>query len=75
MGRETMEIANRRRRSSLEPRRNPSIDDEPYVRSTNQKHQDEALDETYAAVLLDSANDTRIKSNCSPELSLELEPS
>jgi hypothetical protein len=37
-------------------------------------HQDKALDETNAAVLSDSADDTRIGSNCSPELSPELQP-
>jgi hypothetical protein len=64
----TMVEAHRRRRSSPEPRRNPSIDDGPEVGSTNQKHRDEALDETHAAVPSDSANDAWIESNCSPEL-------
>jgi hypothetical protein len=40
----------------------------------NQKNRDEALDETNALVPFDSADDVRIRSNCSPELSLELEP-
>jgi hypothetical protein len=31
-------------------------------------HRDEALDEKNAAVLLDSADDARTGSNCSPEL-------
>jgi hypothetical protein len=65
-----MEFAHRRGRSSSEPRRKLSIDDESEVRSTNLKHQDEAFDETNAAVLSDFANDARIESNCS----LELEP-
>jgi hypothetical protein len=73
-GRETMEFAHWRRRSSPEPRRNPSIDDEPEVISMNGKHRDEALDEENIVVLLDFANDTQIESNCSQELSLELEP-
>jgi hypothetical protein len=38
------------------------------------KHQDDALDETNATVLLDFANSARIESNYSPELSPELEP-
>jgi hypothetical protein len=59
-----------KRRSSLEPRRKSPIDGEPEVGSTNQKYRDEALDETNAAVLSDSANDAQIKSNCS----LDLEP-
>jgi hypothetical protein len=32
----------------------------------NRKHRDEAHDETTTTVLSDFANDTRIKSNCSP---------
>jgi hypothetical protein len=63
-----MEFAHWRRRISLEPRRNPLIDGELEAGSTNQKHQDEALDETNTAVLSDFANDARIESNCSPEL-------
>jgi hypothetical protein len=59
---------------SLEPRRKPLIDGDSEVRLTNRTHQDEALDETNAAVLSDSADDARIGSNCSPELSPELEP-
>ena len=39
----------------------------------NRKHWDKALDETNASVLSDFANDTRIESNYSLELSLELE--
>jgi hypothetical protein len=64
--------------TSTGPRTNSSIDNEPSVGSTNQKHQDEALDEMNTAVPSDSTDDTRIKSKCSPELSpelsLELEP-
>jgi hypothetical protein len=52
-----------------------SIDGEPEVQSTNQKYQDETLNETNAAVPTDSANDVRIKSNCSSESSTELKPS
>jgi hypothetical protein len=65
---EKIEFAQRRRRPSPEPRRNPLIDNEPYVRLMNQKHWDEALDETNTTVLSGFANDTRIESNCSPEL-------
>jgi hypothetical protein len=57
-----------KRRSSLEPRRKSPIDGEPEVGSTNQKYRDEALDETNATVLSDSANDAQIESNCSPDL-------
>jgi hypothetical protein len=46
-----MEKTHRRRRPSSEPSRNSSIDGEPEVRSTNKKHQDEALDEMNATVL------------------------
>jgi hypothetical protein len=35
----------------------------------------EALDETNIVVPLNYANDAQIESNCSPELSLELQPS
>jgi hypothetical protein len=56
------------RRPSLEPRRKPSIDGDSEVRSINQMHCDEALDETNAAVPSDSADDVWIGSNCSPEL-------
>jgi hypothetical protein len=38
------------------------------VESTNRKHWDEPLDGTNIAVLLNSANDVRIESNCSLEL-------
>jgi hypothetical protein len=44
------------------------------VQSTNRTRPDEALDETNAAVPSDSADDARIGSNCSPDLSPELEP-
>jgi hypothetical protein len=57
-----------------EPRRNPSIESEPEVGSVNRKHQGEALNEMNASVLSDFTNDARIESNCSSELSLELEP-
>jgi hypothetical protein len=39
----------------------------------NRKHRDKALDETNAAVLLDSADEAQFESNCSPDLSPELE--
>jgi hypothetical protein len=65
----TMEVSHRRRRPSPEPRRNPSIDVDSEVRSTNRTRLDDALDETNAAVLSDSIEDARIGSNCSPELS------
>jgi hypothetical protein len=67
--------AHRRRWCSLEPRRKTLIGDEPSARSMNRRHQDEALDETNAAVPSNSANDAQIESNYSPELSPELEPS
>jgi hypothetical protein len=67
--------AHYRRRGSLEPRRKSSIGGEVVVGSTNQKHRNESLDETNASVLLDFTNNTRIESNCSPELSPVLEPS
>jgi hypothetical protein len=60
--------------TSPELRRKPSIDGDSEVRSTNQTCPDEALDETNAAVSSDSADNARIESNCSPELSSELEP-
>jgi hypothetical protein len=63
-----METAHWRRRPSPEPRRNPSIDSEPEVRSANRKHQDKALIETNATVSSNFANDTRIESNRSSEL-------
>jgi hypothetical protein len=52
---------------------NPSIDGDSEARLTNPTRPDEALDETNAVVPTDSTNDARIGSNCSPELSLELE--
>ena len=58
----------RRRRPSLEPRRNLSIDGELEVGLMNRKFRDEALDETNAVVLLDFANDIRIECNYSPKL-------
>jgi hypothetical protein len=51
-----------------------SIGSETTVGSTNQKHRDEALDEKNAAVSSDSTNAAWIETNCSPELSSELEP-
>jgi hypothetical protein len=59
-----------RRRPLLEPSTKLSIVDEPSVGSTNRRHWDEALDKTNAAVPSDSTSE----SNCSPELSPELEP-
>jgi hypothetical protein len=53
----------KRRRPSLEPRRKPSIDGDSKVRSMNQMHCDEALNETNAAVSSDSADNARIGSN------------
>jgi hypothetical protein len=44
------------------------------IRSTNRMRPDEALDEKNAAVPSDSADDAQIRSNCSTELSAELEP-
>jgi hypothetical protein len=64
----TTEVAHRGRRSSSEPRRNPPIDEDSEVRSTNRMHQDEALDEMIAAVPSDSADDTQNGCNCSTEL-------
>jgi hypothetical protein len=66
--------ADRGRRSSPKTRRKSSIDSELTVGSRNRKHQDESLDETNATVPKDFTNDARIESNCSPELSSELEP-
>jgi hypothetical protein len=60
--------------TSPETRTKSPIDNEPSVGSTNQRHQDEALDETNTMVPLDSADDAWIESNCSSELSQELEP-
>jgi hypothetical protein len=64
----TMEVSHRGRRPSPEPRGNPSIAGDSRIQSTNRTRCDEALDETNAEVPSDSANDTRIGSNCSPEL-------
>jgi hypothetical protein len=50
------------------------IDRDSKVRSTNRTRPDQALDETKAAIPSDSADDAQIGSNCSPELSSELEP-
>jgi hypothetical protein len=58
----TMVEAHRRRRSSLEMRRNLSIDGEPEVGSTNRKHQEEALDESNTTIPSDSADEARIES-------------
>jgi hypothetical protein len=65
--------AHRRRRPSPEWSTKSSIWDESSVGSTNRRHRDEAIDETNAAVPSNSTDDTRIKSNYSPELSPELE--
>jgi hypothetical protein len=62
----------RRRRPSPEPRKNWLIDEDSAVRSTNQTHRDEALDETNTVVPSDFDDDARIGSNCSPELPSEL---
>jgi hypothetical protein len=43
-------------------------------KSTNRTRPDEALDETNAAVLSDSTDNAQFGSNCSSELSPELEP-
>jgi hypothetical protein len=56
------------KKTSPEPWTISPIHGDPEVGSTNWKHRDEALDETNAAVPSDSADDARIKSNCSPEL-------
>jgi hypothetical protein len=56
------------KKTSPEPRRKSSIGDEPLVGWTNRRHQDEALDETNAAVPSDFADDVQIESNCSREL-------
>jgi hypothetical protein len=69
-----MEVSHRGRRPSPEPRRNPSIAGDLGIQSMNRTRCDEAFDETNATVPSDSADDARIGSNCSPELSLELEP-
>jgi hypothetical protein len=65
--------SHRGRRPSPEPKENPSIAGDSGIQSTNRTHCDEALDKTNAAVPSDSADDARIGSNCSPELSPELE--
>jgi hypothetical protein len=70
----TMEVSHRRRRPSPEPKGNPSIAGDSGIQSTNRTRCDEALDETNAAVPSDSADDAQIGSNCSSELSPELEP-
>jgi hypothetical protein len=70
----SMEETHRGRRPSPEPRENPSIAGDSGIQSTNRTRCDEALDETNATVSSDSADDAGIGSNCSPELSLELEP-
>jgi hypothetical protein len=62
-----MEVAQRGRRPLPESRRKSLIDGDSEVRSTNQMHYDEALDETNAAISSDSADDAQIGSNCSPE--------
>jgi hypothetical protein len=67
----TMVEAHLRTRPSPEPSTKSSIGDESMVRSTNRRHQDETLDKMNAAVPSDSADDARIKSNCSPELESE----
>jgi hypothetical protein len=59
----TMVEAHRRRGSSPEPSKNSPTGDEPSVGLTNQRHRDEALDETSAAVPSDCADNTRIESN------------
>jgi hypothetical protein len=48
--RQTMEERLTGETTLLEPRTNSSIEDEPSVRSTNRRHQDEALDGTNATV-------------------------
>jgi hypothetical protein len=70
----TMEVSHRGRRPSLEPRRNLSNVRDSRDRSMNRTRPDEAFDETSAEVPSDSPDDARIWSNCSSELSLELEP-
>jgi hypothetical protein len=70
----TMEVSHRGRRPSPEPKPNPSIVGDSGIQSTNRTRYDEALDETNASVPSNSADDARIESNCSPELSPELEP-
>jgi hypothetical protein len=69
-----MVVAHWGRRPSLELRRKLSIDGDSEVRSTNSTHCDEALDEMNAAVSSDFADDARIGSNCSSEMSSEFKP-
>lgn len=69
-GTKIMVVAHRRGRPLPESRRNPSIDGEPEVGSTNRKHKDEVLDETNATTLSDFANDAQLESNCLPKLEL-----
>jgi hypothetical protein len=69
-----MDEAHRGRRPSPEPRGNPSIARDSRVQSLNWTRPDEALNETNVAVPSDSTDDARIGSNCSSELSPELEP-
>jgi hypothetical protein len=70
----SMEEAHRGRRPSPEPRENPPIAGNSGIQSTNRTRCNEAHDETNAAVPSDSTDDARIESNCSPELTPELEP-
>jgi hypothetical protein len=67
----TMEERLTREETPPEPRTNSPIEDEMSARSTYRWHLDEALDETDAAVPLDSTDDARIECN----YSWELEPS
>jgi hypothetical protein len=60
--------AHRGRGPLSELRRNSSIDGDSEVQSLNRTHRDEALVDTNTAVLSDSADHTRIGSNCSSEL-------
>jgi hypothetical protein len=48
------------------------FDDEPEIRSTNQKRGDEALAELVTAMFWVALEDERAERNFSPELSLEL---
>jgi hypothetical protein len=66
--------SHRGKRPSPEPRGNSSIAGDSGIQSMNRTRCDEALDETNATVPSDSADDARIGSNCSPDLSPELEP-
>jgi hypothetical protein len=69
-----MEEVPRGRRPSPEPRGNLSIAGDSGVQSMNRTRPDEALDEMNAVVPSYSTDDAQIESNCSPELSSELEP-